>query len=160
MYCVTHKRQQGFTMIEVLVALLVLSIGLAGLAALQISSLQYVHSSHYRSMASAIALDMEERLWLDLADNTLTGCPTVTSGTGTTLATAISDWNRTTANSASLLRIPNLQVSVGAATTGTRTTEVPITLSWGEQRFSDTDASTTESFTYTMRMFCRAAVSS
>jgi type IV pilus assembly protein PilV len=153
------------TMIEVLVALLVLSIGLAGLAALQISSMQYVHSSHYRSLASAIALDMEERLWLELADNTLSGCPDVSMGTGSTLATAKSDWSRSEVgsawfgNNADLLTLPNLSVTVGTATTGARTTEIPVTLSWGEQRFSDTEGTTTESFNYTIRMFCRVTTS-
>jgi len=49
-------RFRGFTLIEVLIALAVLSIGLAGMAALQLSSLQYTHSAHYRSLATTIAL--------------------------------------------------------------------------------------------------------
>ena len=37
--------QTGLTLIEVLIALVVLSIGLAGLASMHLSSVQYVHSS-------------------------------------------------------------------------------------------------------------------
>ena len=66
---------QGFTLIEVMIALAVLTIGLTGLAAMQMSAMQYSHSSHYRSMASTIALDFEERMWLELADNNLECAP-------------------------------------------------------------------------------------
>lgn len=58
---------RGLSLIEILVALLVLSIGLAGMAALHLNSLKNVSSSYYRSLASTIALDYEERLWLEAA---------------------------------------------------------------------------------------------
>ena len=74
--------QSGLTIIEVLISLAVLSIGLAGLAAMQLASLQYVHSAHYRSMASTIALDFEERLWVAISDNNLTGCPSESTHVG------------------------------------------------------------------------------
>ena len=64
--------QCGFSILEVLIALAVLSIGLAGLAVMHFNSLKYVHSAYYRSLASAVALDFEERLWLELADGTET----------------------------------------------------------------------------------------
>lgn len=53
----------GLSLIEVLIALLVLSIGLVGMASLQLTSLKSAHSSYYRSLASAAALNVEERLW-------------------------------------------------------------------------------------------------
>ena len=53
----------GFTLIEILIALLVLSIGLLGLAAVQFQSLQNSHASYERSMASMQARDLVERLW-------------------------------------------------------------------------------------------------
>ena len=45
-YRKSSKGQGGFTILEVMIALGVLSIGLAGLAIMQINSLQYVHSAH------------------------------------------------------------------------------------------------------------------
>lgn len=59
---------KGFTLIEVLIALLVLSIGLVGIAALHLNGLRNAHSSYYTSIASSVALDFEERLWLAMAD--------------------------------------------------------------------------------------------
>ena len=62
----------GFTLIEILIALLVLSVGLLGLAAVQFQSLQNSHASYERSMATMQARDLVERLWggiCDLYDN-------------------------------------------------------------------------------------------
>ena len=56
----THQR--GFTLIEVLVAVLVLSIGLLGLAALQTSGLGMNHSAYLRSQATILAADMADRM--------------------------------------------------------------------------------------------------
>jgi type IV pilus assembly protein PilV len=47
----TAKRQKGATLIEVLVAVLILSFGLLGMAALQIRALKGNHSSTQRSQA-------------------------------------------------------------------------------------------------------------
>jgi hypothetical protein len=52
----------------VLVALLVLAIGLVGIASLHIAGLRNAHSSYYTSIASSAALDFEERLWLAMTD--------------------------------------------------------------------------------------------
>lgn len=56
------SRQQGTTLIEVLVALLVLAIGLLGAAALQLNALKYTDSSRTSSQASFIAYDMMDRI--------------------------------------------------------------------------------------------------
>ena len=55
-------RERGMTLIEALVALLVLSIGLLGVAALQMSSLRNTHAAHMRSQATALASDITDRM--------------------------------------------------------------------------------------------------
>ena len=55
-----HAR--GFSLIEVLVSIVVLSIGLLGLASLQISGLRVAQSSFYRAQAAQLATDMADRL--------------------------------------------------------------------------------------------------
>lgn len=55
-------RSGGFTLIEVLVALLVLSVGLLGIAGLQLTSLRSNHSAYLRSQATILAYDILERM--------------------------------------------------------------------------------------------------
>lgn len=54
--------QDGMTLIEVLVALLILAVGLLGAAAVQIKALQYTDSSRMSTQASFIAYDMLDRI--------------------------------------------------------------------------------------------------
>lgn len=54
--------QRGTTLVETLVALLVLSIGLLGVAALQVNALQTNHSANVRSQASVLAYDIADRM--------------------------------------------------------------------------------------------------
>lgn len=160
----TH-RQSGLSLIEVLIALAVTSIGLVGMAAMQLTTLQFVHSAHYRSMASTVALDFEERLWLELANNDLTGCPDVTDGEGSPIEELLAHWNRDYVGGAGdgvwdwsdarMLKVPNLTIAAGTPVTGMASvTEIPVTLSWNENRFSDVET-TTETFTYNVRILCR-----
>lgn len=57
-----RHRQGGLTLIEVLIALLVLSIGLLGFAGLQASSMQFNHSAQMRTTATNLAYDMADRM--------------------------------------------------------------------------------------------------
>ena len=54
--------QEGMTLIEVLVALLILTVGLLGAAAVQLNALKYTDSSRMTSQASFIAYDMMDRI--------------------------------------------------------------------------------------------------
>lgn len=57
--CSTHA---GFTLFEVLIALLVLSLGLLGMAGMQTMSLRNNHSAFLRSQASVLANDILDRM--------------------------------------------------------------------------------------------------
>lgn len=54
--------QAGFTMVEVLVALVVLAIGLLGIAALYLNSLQSGRTAIYRTQAVNLAADLADRI--------------------------------------------------------------------------------------------------
>ncbi|MBX3704488.1 MAG: type IV pilus modification protein PilV [Steroidobacteraceae bacterium] len=56
------RRQRGATLVEALVALLVLSIGLLGVAALQMEALRSNHGAHLRSQATVLAQDIADRM--------------------------------------------------------------------------------------------------
>ncbi|VVP19307.1 MULTISPECIES: type IV pilus modification protein PilV [Pseudomonas] len=65
--------QDGMTLIEVLVALLILSVGLLGAAAFQLNALKYTDSARMTSQASFIAYDMMDRIRANsAADYTVT----------------------------------------------------------------------------------------
>lgn len=55
-------RARGMTLVEILVALLVLSIGLLGLAGLQTMSLRFNSSAYYRTQATALAYGLADRM--------------------------------------------------------------------------------------------------
>ena len=57
----THRYQTGSSLIEVLVALLVFSVGMLGLAALQLNALQGASDSSQRSQTTWIMQDLSER---------------------------------------------------------------------------------------------------
>ncbi|MBM2853444.1 MAG: Type pilus modification protein PilV, partial [Steroidobacteraceae bacterium] len=52
------KLQNGFTLVETLVALVVLAIGMLGIAALYLNSLQAGRTAIYRTQAVNLAADL------------------------------------------------------------------------------------------------------
>jgi type IV pilus assembly protein PilV len=119
---------QGFSLIEVLVAIVVLSVGLLGLAALQVSGLRVGQSSFYRAQAAQFATDMADRLRanageartceLDLADATPTS-PT------TTCERDLAEWRA---------RLRSLPGGTGAVDVDLVTNAVTITVQWDDSR--------------------------
>ena len=55
-------QQRGFSLVEGLVALLVLSVGLLGLAQLHTKGLRYMQNAKSVGLASNLAMDMAERI--------------------------------------------------------------------------------------------------
>ncbi|MFT6924522.1 MAG: type IV pilus assembly protein PilV [Psychromonas sp.] len=56
------RNQQGSSLLEVLIAVLILGIGLLGLAFLQMVSLKNINNSQFRTLATVYAYDMAERM--------------------------------------------------------------------------------------------------
>lgn len=54
--------QNGFSIIEVLISVLVISIGLLGMAGLQTTGIQQSHNSYLKTQASMLAYDMADRM--------------------------------------------------------------------------------------------------
>lgn len=53
-----RRGQAGFSLIEVLIALLVLALGLLGLAFLQVLNVRYTNSAEHRTMATNLATEV------------------------------------------------------------------------------------------------------
>ncbi len=71
----------GFTMIEVLITMVILSVGLLGLAGMQANGLKSNHLAYMRSQATLLAYDMSDRMRANMAGvtagnyNSLSGAP-------------------------------------------------------------------------------------
>lgn len=65
----SRQREHGFSLMEVLIAMLVLAIGLLGLASLQAQSLKFNHDSYVRSQATILAGEMMDKLRADPLNN-------------------------------------------------------------------------------------------
>lgn len=59
---VISKLQKGFSLIEVLIALIVMSVGMLGIAGLYVQSLQAGRTSMFRHQAVALAGDVADRI--------------------------------------------------------------------------------------------------
>jgi type IV pilus assembly protein PilV len=57
-----HRHSLGFTLIEVLVSVLILAIGLLGLAGLQARGMKENHNAYLRAQATLMAQDMADRM--------------------------------------------------------------------------------------------------
>jgi type IV pilus assembly protein PilV len=57
-----QPRENGFSLIEVLVSVLVLAIGLLGMASLQVTSLRFINDSLGQTQATYLANDMADRM--------------------------------------------------------------------------------------------------
>lgn len=55
-------RQRGVALIEAMVAVLILALGLLGLAGTQTTAVVLSHSAHYRSVAADLAADLADRV--------------------------------------------------------------------------------------------------
>ncbi len=57
-----RRHHGGFSLLEVLIAMVVLAFGLLGFALLQTMNVRYVQSSNYRTQATNLAYDLTEQM--------------------------------------------------------------------------------------------------
>ena len=129
-----YRQASGFTLIEALIAVLVLSIGLLGVAAMQLKALQSAHMGYQRSVASLIAIDAQERAWAVLSQSGV--CPDASAINGW-----IDDW------------VDVLEITNGDALTRgglANDCEYDVKLEWGEDRLAVDEAF--QAFEYRFRL--------
>ena len=59
---ISKNKQSGTTLIEILVSVVVMSVGLLGLAGLQMNAMRFQKASSQRSEATQAAYDLGERM--------------------------------------------------------------------------------------------------
>ena len=76
----------GFTLIESLIALLLLSLGLLAMGGMQLKALQGAHMGYQRSLVTLMAIDAQERAWAGRASGVCESASTIS-------ADWLSHWN-------------------------------------------------------------------
>lgn len=121
--------QRGLSMIEVLVAVVIISLGLLGMAGLQASSLRTSQSAFYRAQAAQFTNDMAERMRANLGDArnyTLARTTFASAPTGTTVRDRDrADW---------LARLAALPNGRGGIAVDTAANTVTIEVVWDDSR--------------------------
>lgn len=133
--------QEGTTLIEVLVALLILTVGLLGAAAFQLNALKYTDSSRMTSQASFIAYDMMDRIRANSGAD-YTGTPPTAPNLSVARDQDLYDFNK------------NIMTSLGATATGSvklDKRDYTITITWDDSRAANV-ADTRRSFVLVSRV--------
>lgn len=136
-------KQSGFTLLEVLVAVLVLSIGLLGLAGLMASSIRNNQSAYQRTQATWLAYDIVDRMRINRPAaldssypyNTALGSPATCAANpalaGAMAARDMTDWKNLIA-----CALPAGDGAVAVAANRT----VTVTVRWNDSRGTSGDA--------------------
>lgn len=130
-----YRSQTGFTLIEALIALVVLSIGLLGVAAMQLKALQSAHMGYQRSVVSLAAIDAQERAWAALSE--LGSCPDA-SVLSDIEGAWLGEW------------FGGVLVDVNSGIARTDECRYTVTVEWQEERFMDEES--LDPFIYLFRL--------
>jgi len=133
----------GFSLVEVLVALLVLSIGLLGLASLQTFGLKYNQQSYQRTQAVYQAYDIVDRIRANPTGKTNTCYDSVAAGATAVTGTCTVTFKNCESNSCTPNELANYDInkwnttnqtllSLGKGSISTSSTRRTITITWIE----------------------------
>jgi type IV pilus assembly protein PilV len=150
------KLQLGFAMLEVLITMVILALGMLGLAGLQNTLLIYEIESYQRSQALLIQQDMVERIGVnrkqatEYADKVRGGSGTVPTCTGSGVERDLCEWDRLLKGATEVKGGANIgtisgavgciddlgngQYRVSVAWQGFNTTQAPVTMC-GQNQF-------------------------
>ncbi len=123
------SRQAGFTLIEVLVTLVVLSLGLLGLAALQSHSMKTTHSAYLHSQAALYAHDMLDRMRAN-REAAKTGAYDLALGDATPACDNLVNCDRAEWRA----DLASLPAGTGSITFDPATQQVTIVVQWNDER--------------------------
>lgn len=144
------NKVSGFTLIEILIAMVILAVGLLGLAGLQATGLKNNQSAYYRSLATQLAYDMADRIRANIAEADKFDTSTYIT-VDPVDASAQDDCNEVSVNctiadlaesdlfewNAALAALPSVEASI---TTDAATRTFTITIAWDDRKDGAVDA--------------------
>jgi len=152
-----RNTQRGFSMIEVLVTLLIISLALLGTAGLQAYSMRLNQGGQFRSLAVFLAADLAERIEANKSSagagdyvvpstsgaDFLASAPTVSTAcvTAACPAAALASFDLSQWQNAIATTLPQSSWSVAQVVAGNQNTYT-ITISWVDRRADATNAAT------------------
>lgn len=156
----TPAGQEGFSMIEVLIALLVLAVGLLGFALLQTMNLRFTQSAQQRTQATNLAYDLLDQMranrsqaaWFSGSsgaafepgdiDLTTTTCQTRPLGP-VSVAQSIVRWQ---------CQVVRVMGETASARVEFNNNNVLVAIAWGDNRWDPEDPDTETEFALTTRL--------
>ena len=155
------RKQRGVGLIEVLVSVLILGVGLLGLAGLQAQSLRFNNEAYFRTQATLLAMDMADRLRANF-ETARTNASAYTFSKTAAIPTSITECRANACNPAQIAAydfsewrgrvqqvLPGGVVSVTPEATGTAVPWQAYTI---EIEYTSTESSTNQVFQYRVRI--------
>lgn len=136
----SRRGQQGFSLIEVLIAVLVLAIGLLGFALLQTMNVRFTQSSNQRTQATNLAYDMLDQIRANRLSAPLYAGSYEAAKTGCDVSTEVSpsaykdQWQ---------CRLQRALGGGASATVNYNDGLVTVAITWNDQRWKAGDTDTT-----------------
>jgi type IV pilus assembly protein PilV len=150
-----NQQCSGFSLVETLVTLIIISVGLLGVVGMQVAGIKNNQSAYYRTQATILASDMADRLRFNsdrAADyngfNTTSSNAAVPSACAGTLGCSDSnlvtmdkaEWTNLIKGTNGIVLLPNATGSI-ALVAGT-TNRYTITVNWNETNWDTADKKT------------------
>ena len=146
----SKQYSRGFTLLEVLIAILVLAFGLLGFALLQTMSVRFVQSANYRTQATNLAYDLIDQMRSNrfqasqyaaasfgAGSVTVNGACSRPTGAALAVSDNVARWK---------CQVAKALGETAAATVTYTNGQVTVSISWGDQRWDARDPDTSTTF--------------
>lgn len=133
------RKQFGFSMLEVLVTMIIVSFGLLGIAGIIANGLKNNQGSYARSQASWLANDIVDRMRANraVAEGASTSPYNLAIGTAAAVGTSVVAIDLTSWRSALAAALP---AGTGGVSLDSTSKKVTVTVQWDESRIKDGSA--------------------